>query len=211
MRAPRPHRRGCREGCGSARRRRGRSPRRTRARCGTRRRRLEVRPRLDAPLHKQRADGKALRPAGKKALAQVREREAAVEDVLDNQNVTTREVDVEVLQDPHHATGLGRASVGRHGHEVELQRQLDLPGEIGEEYEGALQHPDEQRRSGGVVGCDHPPQLSDPFGDLVDREHDPAQSRVGVPHAHDAGRLGRLSRLGSGSPLVTKIAHFSRD
>src|ERR1035438_3865979 len=61
---------------------------------------LEVRPRLNASLDEQRADGEALRTAGEKTLAQVREGEAAVEDVLDDEDMTPGEVDVEGLQDP---------------------------------------------------------------------------------------------------------------
>ena len=34
------------------------------------------------------------------------------------------------------------------GHEVELERQVDRPGEVGKEDECALQHPDEQRADG---------------------------------------------------------------
>ena len=65
-----------------------------------------------------------------------------------------REVEVEVLHDAHDAARAGRAAVGRDRHEVELDRQVDRPGEVAHEHERALEHADEQRRGPGVVGGD---------------------------------------------------------
>ena len=61
---------------------------------------------------------------------------------------------VEVLDDAHHARGLRGAAVGGHGHEVDVDRQLDGPAEVAHEDHGALEHADQQRRLVGVVGGD---------------------------------------------------------
>ena len=61
----------------------------------------------------------------------------------------------------------GGAPVGRHGHEVELHRQVDAPGQVAHEQEGALQDPDEQRRPVGVVGRDLLAERGDPALELV--------------------------------------------
>src|SRR5205085_1331627 len=82
-------------------------------------------------LVQQCADLQALRPPRAQVLQQVVQREARVHDVLDQQDVAAGDLVVEVLQDPDHARGLGGRPVGRHGHEVELHRQLDVPGQVG--------------------------------------------------------------------------------
>ena len=76
------------------------------------------------------------------------------------------EVDVEVLDDADDAGGAGRGAVGRDGHEVDLDRQANGPGQVGHEHEGPLQHADEQRGR-GVVGGDLVTQLGDPRLDLL--------------------------------------------
>ena len=55
------------------------------------------------------------------------------------------EIVVEVLEDAHDARGLRRRAVGRHRHEVELQRQLDVAGQVGHHDERTLEHADEQQ------------------------------------------------------------------
>ena len=62
------------------------------------------------------------------------------------QDVEAFQVVVEVLQDAHDPARLGRGAVGRDRHEVELERQRDVPGEIGHHDERALEHADEQQR-----------------------------------------------------------------
>ena len=71
------------------------------------------------------------------------------------------EVEVEVLHDADDAGRPGGVAVGRHRHEVELERQVDGPGEVGHEHERALEHADEQRRPAGVVRGDLRAELGD--------------------------------------------------
>src|ERR1019366_2891943 len=94
---------------------------------------LEMRPRRDGALYQQRADRQAFRSPSEKAVTQVGQGETAVEDVFDDEDVATGQVDVEVFQDPYDAARLRRGSIGGDGHEVELERQLNAAGEVGEE------------------------------------------------------------------------------
>ena len=106
---------------------------------------VEVDPLL-ALLDQQRADLHALGLAGREVAPQVVERQAAVDDVLDDQHVAALELGVEVLDDAHHARRLRGAAVGGHGHEVDVDRQGDGPAEVAHEEHGALEHGDQQRR-----------------------------------------------------------------
>ena len=76
-----------------------------------------------------------------------------------------------------------RVAVGRHRHEVDLDRQVDGPGQVGHEHVRALEHADQQRRPAGVVG-----------GDLLARARRPGAELVAVirispmPPSSDAER-----------------------
>src|ERR1019366_480191 len=114
-------------------------------------------------------------------VAQVGQGETAVEDVFDDEDVATGQVDVEVFQDPYDAARLRRGSIGGDGHEVELERQLNAAGEVGEEDERPFEHADQKRRATGIVCRDRFAELGDSLGNLVDREDNSAQCRVCVP------------------------------
>ena len=133
---------------------------------------------LEAVLHEERAHLERRGIAGGEVLAQVREREPAVDDVLDDDHVATAEVEVEVLDDPHDAARARRRAVRRHRHEVELDREVDRPREVAHEHERALEHADEQRRAPGVVGRDLLAELGDAAAQLVLADHD--RTDVGV-------------------------------
>src|SRR5580700_7439218 len=77
--------------------------------------------------------------SGVQVAAQVVQGQAAVDDVLDHQDVPTVEFGVEVLDDPHHPRRPGGAAVRRHGHEVDVDRELDGPTEVAHEQHGALE------------------------------------------------------------------------
>ena len=111
---------------------------------------------LQAFLHEQRAHFERRGIARAQVLAQVREREAGVDDVFDDQHVAIGEIEVEVLHDANDAARARRRSVRRHRHEVELDRQIDRAREVGHEHERALEDADEQRRVIVVVGGDRP-------------------------------------------------------
>src|SRR3954471_10508015 len=109
---------------------------------------------LDAFLAQERGDLERGGLASGEVPQQVFERQARVDDVLDDQDVEVAEVVIEVLEDAHDAGGLGGRAVGRDRHEVELQRQVDVPREIGHHDERALQDTDEEQAPVAVVDRD---------------------------------------------------------
>ena len=68
------------------------------------------------------------------------QREAGVDDVLDQHDVAAEHVEVEVLDDPHPA-GLRR--VGGDGEEVDLGHDPQVPDQVGEERHRALEDRDQ--------------------------------------------------------------------
>ena len=129
-------------------------------------------------LDEQRAHLERRRPARLQVLAEVREREAGVDDVLDDQHVAVGEVEIEVLHDAHDTARARRRPVRRHRHEVELDGQVDRAGEIGHEHERALEDADEQRRMVVVVGGDLLAEIADALLQLVLVDDDPTDVRV---------------------------------
>src|SRR3546814_4632774 len=96
--------------------------------------------RLEAFAHQQRAHLEACGAAGGERAPEVAEGETRVDDVLDDQDVPSREVDVEVLHYAHDARGAGGVAVGRHRHEVDLEGQRDAAGQVrSEEHTSELQ------------------------------------------------------------------------
>ena len=91
------------------------------------------------------------RDAGREVAQQPGQRQPGVDDVLDDQHVAVVDVLVEVLEDAHHARGRRRRPVGADGHELQLGRERDRPGEVGDEEDRALEHRDEQQVL-GVLG-----------------------------------------------------------
>src|ERR1700730_2440958 len=133
---------------------------------------------LEPFLQEQSAHLDRRRPARRQVLPQVRQREAGVDDVLDDQDVAAGEVDLEVLLDADDAAGTGGGPVGRHRHEGELDGQVDGAGKVAHEDERALEDPDEQRRMTGVVGGDLLAELGDALLELFGADHYPPAMRV---------------------------------
>ena len=127
-------------------------------------------------------------------LQQVVEGEAAVDDVLDHDDVAAAEVDVEVLHDAHHTAGLGGAAVGRHRHEVELDRQVDVAGQVGHEHQRALEHADQQRGTALVVAGDLLAELGEALVEHLLGDDDLTEVRVGV--GTEAGTVARSGHGG---------------
>ena len=84
------------------------------------------------------------------------EREARIDDVFDDNDVSALQRDVEVLEQPHLARAFRGGAVARHGDEVERHgARRHRAREVGEKNEGALQHGHEvQRLAVGIVGVD---------------------------------------------------------
>ncbi len=138
-------------------------------------------------------------------LQQVVQREARVHDVLDQQDIAALELVVEVLEDAHDARGLRGRAVGGDGHEVELERQPDVPREVGHHHEGALEDPDEQQLAAGVVGRDalaHLPQLA---LDLLGGDQDAVDVGFVGLHVSRQCRDGSAGAIGDGQRRSSSI------
>src|SRR6266849_6366699 len=116
---------------------------------------------LNALLAHEGTDLEARRFARLQVFEEVEERQAGIDDVLDEQDVAPRDLEVEVLQDPHDAGGPGGGAVAGHGHEVELERQADLPGQVTHKNEGALEDTDQEQVTTPVI-------LGDALGHVPD-------------------------------------------
>src|SRR5665811_1889122 len=89
---------------------------------------------LDAPprrLGEKRADLERGRLAAAQVLEKVAKRESGVDDVFDDEHVTSGDLEIQVLEDAHHAGRIGGRTVARHGHEehrpLEHADKEDLP------------------------------------------------------------------------------------
>src|SRR5262245_7802447 len=159
-------------------------------------------------LRHERAHLQARRLARLEVPHEVREREARVDDVLDDEHVTVLDVDVEVLEDAHHARGVSGCSVARNGHEVDFARHRYRPHQVGHEEDRALEHADEQKLLAGVVGRDLGAQLADPRLErvLVDEDLPDRLLELGVAHALTASTPGASRMPGTAttsSPRTT--------
>src|SRR4051795_5534380 len=146
-------------------------------------------------LGQQRADLQRGRLARAEVAQQVLQGQPRVDDVLDDQHVASRDRAVEVLEDPHHARGIGLRAVGGDRHEVDLAWDVDVAHEVGQEEDRALEDAHQQQVALGVVGRDLPVDLADLRLEVVGLDEDLAD--LGVPH-----RLGTLTlrRAGGRAP-----------
>ena len=113
---------------------------------------------------------------------------------------------VEVLEDPHHAGGLGRGAVGGDGHEVDLAVHVEVAHEVGEEEDGALEHADQQQVLAGVVARDLGRHLLDPVLELVGLDDDLADVLVAQHAARSLSVPGQAHALARGGPGAEALA-----
>ena len=115
---------------------------------------------------------------------EVVEREAGVDDVVDQQDVAPADVEIEVLQqaDAVLAARIG-APVACELEEVDPVHDRDRPREVGEEDEAGLEQADQDGLSAGVVLGDLPAELGDASRDLLGAEVDGADSLVALQDA----------------------------
>jgi hypothetical protein len=125
--------------------------------------------------------GERLRAPKPQRLAEVVKREPRVDDVLDDHDVASFDLCVQVLQqaDPG-AVFVVRGEL----EEVELVGDRDRAGEVGAEDEARLQRGDEERGLAGVVEREVCAELADACVDLLAAEVDVA----------DAARRRQLAR-----------------
>ena len=104
------------------------------------------------------------------------QRQARVDDVLDEQDVTSLERRVDVLQEPDGA--VLSAGVRRELDHVERVRNPKRAREIGEEDDARLERRDEDRIEAVVRGGDLGAELGDARGDLLPRQMHGADDAV---------------------------------
>jgi hypothetical protein len=128
----------------------------------------------EAPVRpvEQGGDGERGRPAEPERLPEVVQRQAGVDDVLDEQDMAVRDLGVQVLEqaDPGMAAEARIRPVARELDEIERVGDRDRPREVGEEDDARLQRRDEQRLAAGVVAGDLPAELGDARRELLARE-----------------------------------------
>ena len=98
-------------------------------------------------LVEQRADPQRRRVLAAEVADEVVERQARVDDVLDDQDVLALDARRQVLEDPDEArTTRSSAAVRRHLHEVDPDRDRDRPHQVGHERQRALEDRHERQR-----------------------------------------------------------------
>ena len=105
--------------------------------------------------------------AAREVLHEILEREARVEDILDDQHVATLDIDIEVLDDAHDTRGLDPVTVARNGHEIDIGGQLDLTHEVAHEDDGAAQDGDQHQVLALIIAGNLLAQASNDLLDLV--------------------------------------------
>ena len=106
------------------------------------------------------------------------ERQARVDDVLDEQHVAVLDRGVEVLEDADDARGVGRRAVARDRHEVDLAGDLELAHQVGDEEHGALEDADDQELAALVVAADLGAELTNPRREILLLDQGLADLRV---------------------------------
>jgi hypothetical protein len=118
------------------------------------------------------------RPAQGERLDQVVERQPSVDHVLDDEDVTPRDREVEILDQSNLGLAAQGAVIPCQDDEVESVGDLDRPREVGQEDERALEDGDEDGLAAGVIVGDLRAELFDPCLDLVTGEIDLSDPRV---------------------------------
>ena len=119
---------------------------------------------LDLAARRLRQEGADLERRGAargEVPHEVGERQARVDDVLDDEDVAALERRVEVLEDAHDAGGVGGGAVARDRHEVHLAGHPELAHQVGDEEDRAFEDADEEQLLACVVGGDLRRKLGD--------------------------------------------------
>ena len=107
------------------------------------------------------------------------QRQAGVDDVLDQEDVAVLDARVQILDQPHRrrAAGLVGGVPGQLD-EIDVVQEGQRARQVGQEDEGRLQRADEQRLLAGVVGGDLLAELRDAGRDLLGREVDLSDAQL---------------------------------
>ena len=100
-----------------------------------------------ARLTEQAGRSQALRVARAKDVLEIRQREAGVDDVFDDDDVAALKRRIKVFQQAHLARAFRGGTVARDGDEIERDRtRREGTGEVGEKHERTFQYSDEVQR-----------------------------------------------------------------
>jgi hypothetical protein len=116
--------------------------------------------------------------AERERLAEVVERQAGVDDVLDDDDVASGDLRVEVLEQPDAGVTalIGAGRIARELEKVEAVWNAERAREVGDEDEAGLQRGDEQRLAAVVVARELTAELADACLQLPPREVDVAEA-----------------------------------
>jgi hypothetical protein len=78
--------------------------------------------------------------------------EAGVEHVFDDEHMPPGDVDIDVLEDPHHSGGSRPGTVRRDGHPFDARWHTQGPGEVGHHHHCTLEDAHQQQIETGVIG-----------------------------------------------------------
>ena len=81
----------------------------------------------------------------RQVLDQILKGDTGVENILDNQHVTTLDIDIEVFDDANDARRLSAVAIARHGHKIDGKRAIDSAHEVAHEHNGAAKNGDEHK------------------------------------------------------------------
>jgi hypothetical protein len=112
------------------------------------------------------------RLAQQERLRQVVERQAGVDDVLDQQDVPPVDAQGQILQQPDLASAAAVSVVAGECNEIQVVDDRKSPGQVGDEDERRRQRRNEDRLAAVVVGGDLGSEFADPALDLLPREVD---------------------------------------
>ena len=143
----------------------------------------------------QRRDAQRSGRAQAERPPEVVQRQAGVDDVLDDEHVPAGDLAFEVLEQPDPAAA---RAVRRELEEVELVRDRDRARKIGQEDEARLERRDEQRVTSVEVARDLLAQLANACRELVPREVDLRDLSAGAYEA-------RSSRYRSASRAMSRL------
>src|SRR6187200_1716196 len=121
----------------------------------------------------------ATRPEHRQEIAR---REARVDDVLDEHDVATGQVELHVEQDLDTTEGFLGVAVAADRHERDLEGQVDGAHQIREEHRAAFQHRDEHGLSPHIVPGDRAAELCHPAANVLA----PVQDASDLRHRQEA-------------------------
>jgi hypothetical protein len=148
-------------------------------------------------LLEQNTDAEAQGVGGPEAGDDVAEGLASIEDVVDNEHITSTEVEPEFFGEDQGA-GLGVGAVARDAEKIKFDRQSEVTEQVGQKKDGTVEQGDNDEVGAGGVALDLSSEAAHLGGDLGPGEQDPSDilaPAAGYPGAGN-GRRGWWGALG---------------